>query len=77
MDQEKDAKTVTNQYALIFDNELFFNLGRVGGMLFFFAVAKYSSQEIALRFVPVVIGLLQFALLVPLGRLLPQFDTRT
>ncbi len=77
MDQEKDAKTVTNQYALIFDNELFFNLGRVGGMLFFFAVTKYSSQEIALRFVPVVIGLLQFALLVPLGRLLPKFDTRT
>lgn len=74
MDQEKKSLKSSNQYAYVFDNELFFNLGRIGGMLLFFVVAKYLSQNIALRYVPLSIGILQFTILPLLRKLITTYS---
>jgi len=46
-------------------------------MLFFFAVAKYFSQETSLRVTPIIFGLLQFAVLIPLSRLLSALKDKS
>lgn len=70
MDREIKHGHNHNQYALIFDNELFFNIGRIMGMGIFFGLSYFTSQEISLRITPIFAGILQFAMLVPLSYLL-------
>jgi YQGE family putative transporter len=71
MDGEDGAIDGETDYALVLDNELFFNIGRSVSILFFLAV-MYFSLEAALRWVPLVISLTQFAVLLPLRLLVKQ-----
>lgn len=75
MDKESEHGHNHNQYALVFDNELFFNVGRIIGMCLFFGIIYYTSQESSLRITPIIIGILQFTMLIPLSVLLKYADT--
>lgn len=70
MDHETKHGHNHNQYAFIFDNELFFNIGRILGMGIFFGLSYFTSQELSLRLTPLIAAVLQFVLLVPLSTLL-------
>lgn len=70
MDKEKELNPNLHQYSLVFDNEIFFNTGRVLGMFLFFAIARYTTTELSLRTTPLIIAILQFVALVPLSYLL-------
>lgn len=70
MDIEVEENENVTQYSLVFDNELFFNLGRVFGMILFFGVAYLYSQEISLRFTPVIAAVLQLLIVFPLAKLM-------
>lgn len=80
MDKEIEYGHNLNQYALVFDNELFFNIGRVVGMSLLFGLMYYLNQEIALHITPIIISIFQFAMLIPLYILLryvnhPKFNS--
>lgn len=64
MDQEDG----THQYAYVCDNELFFNLGRVVGLLIILAVAS-RSQVAAMQFVPLIVGVTGLFALIPLKKM--------
>lgn len=61
MDEEKKIEG-QNSYALIFDKELFLDLGRMLSFVILFILIANFGQEIALRFSPVFVYLLQFLL---------------
>lgn len=63
-----DREAPKNQYAYICDNELTFNLGRSLGILLIFAL-QTIDQNIALRFVPLIVGLVSLVAIFPLIRL--------
>jgi MFS transporter, YQGE family, putative transporter len=50
------------QYAYICDNELFYNIGRVAGISIVSVLAILASETSALRFSPLLVGLLQLPL---------------
>ncbi len=62
MDEEKKLEG-KNSYTLIFDQELFLNLGRMLSFSILFVIIYGFGQEIALRFSPVFVYLLQFLLI--------------
>lgn len=70
MDRELEHGSSRNQYALVLDNEIYFNLGRILGMALFFGLVVISSQETSLRLTPLIAGVLQLVMLVPLGILM-------
>ncbi|MFA7193615.1 MAG: MFS transporter [Candidatus Paceibacterota bacterium] len=51
------------EYSFIFDNEFFLNFGRVVGILVFVLLVYVFSQSFALKFGPLLVGLLQLVLL--------------
>ncbi|HYD35358.1 MAG TPA: MFS transporter [Vitreimonas sp.] len=59
---EEDGGDPTNNYAYVVDREFFLNIGRVAGIGLFFAFLQYSTQEQALRWVPLVPAFLQVGL---------------
>lgn len=65
MDKEQARDPGLNQYSFIFDNEIFFNVGRVIGITFFFVLIYATSQEMAIRSAPLIMGLIQFGAIVP------------
>lgn len=65
MDQEN---TESGQYAYVCDNELTFNIGRTLGLTLIFVVAT-MGQEMALRYVPLILGITSFLALIPLVKL--------
>ena len=71
MDGEDGVVDGSTDYAHVLDNEIFFNIGRITSILIFLGV-MYFSLEGALRFVPIVIALSQFLVLIPLRSLVRQ-----
>lgn len=71
MDGEDGVVDGTTDYAHVADNEIFFNLGRIVSILFFLGV-MYFSFEGALKWVPLVVAMLQFVALRPLRYLVKQ-----
>ena len=67
IDRESEYGSNHNQYALVLDNEIFFNLGRIIGMALFFGLVALTNQEISLRIAPLIAGSLQLIMLIPLG----------
>ncbi len=63
MDEEKIIKG-HNTYALIFDQELFLDLGRIVSFMILFLIIYAFGQEIAIRFTPITVYLFQLGLVV-------------
>lgn len=59
---DKEERDPEKQYAYICDNELFYNTGRVIGIGIISVIAISLSQHAALRWSPLIIGLLQLPL---------------
>jgi YQGE family putative transporter len=47
-----------HEYQYIFDVEVFLNIGRALGVVLFLVILEYTSQELALRFAPLIFALL-------------------
>ncbi|MFH2118452.1 MAG: MFS transporter, partial [Candidatus Paceibacterota bacterium] len=71
MDAEDGVLDGETDYAVVFDNELFFNLGRAVSILFFLAVMTISLEG-ALKWVPLIMAFMQFLALIPLNHLTKQ-----
>jgi len=67
MDKEHGENPSVSQYGYVLDNEIFFNLGRLLGMVLFFGLAYITTQETSLRFTPIIAGSLQLLLIYPLS----------
>lgn len=66
-DQENGDKT--NNYAYVCDRELFLNVGRVIGVVIFYVLVKLTTQELGLRFIPLLLSLTQVIFYVLVSRL--------
>lgn len=71
MDREDGAIDGETDYALVFDNELFFNIGRIVSILSFIAVMTISLES-AMKWVPLGVALFQLIALLPLRLLIKQ-----
>lgn len=56
-----------NKYAYIFSQEFGFYIGRFSGCMLFIMLARYVSNDIALRYALLVIGILQL-LAIPVAK---------
>jgi len=72
MDEELKGQNEHAGYAYVFDNEIFFNLGRAVGILSFLSVMAFSNLEFAMRWAPPIFILLQFFLYWPMKYLLER-----
>lgn len=70
MDTQMTAHHINTSYAYIFDNEIFFNLGRLVSIGLFLVAMQIWSLELAIRVIPVVIVATQFAIIWPLKQLI-------
>ncbi|MCC6711429.1 MAG: hypothetical protein IT416_03730, partial [Candidatus Pacebacteria bacterium] len=59
-------------YAYVFDNEIFFNLGRIIGLVSFIVAMNYFGLEVAMRVLPIFFILLQFILVWPMKYLVKK-----
>lgn len=71
MDGEDGVIDGETDYAHVFDNEIFFNIGRSMSIVFFLVVMAFSLEG-ALKWVPVAVALSQFLMLPVLGGLVKQ-----
>ena len=67
MEQEADGPA--DQYAYVCDNELFFNIGRLGGILIVIGLLVAFSQNTALRWSPLIIACIQLFMIWPIKML--------
>ncbi|HEX7017666.1 MAG TPA: MFS transporter [Patescibacteria group bacterium] len=56
---EEESGDATNNYAYVCDRELYLNIGRIAGVFSFLALTYHFSDLVALRFIPVLMGLFQ------------------
>lgn len=72
MDQELAGQTDEAGYAYVVDNEIFFNLGRIIGLLSFIVGMSIFGLETTMKFLPIFFILLQFTLVWPMKYLVKQ-----
>jgi len=60
MDSEED--NAEKQYAYVCDNELFFNIGRLLGIVLVVLITSQATQNTALQWAPLIIGVIQIPL---------------
>lgn len=68
MDHEQAINPGSNQYALVLDNEIYFDAGRLLGMALLFGIYMITSQEIALQVTPLILSVLLLLILIPLTK---------
>lgn len=68
MDQEQDNNPGSNQYALVMDNEIYFNVGRILGMAVLFGFYTYFGQSYALLYTPVLLSTMLLFIIYPLKK---------
>lgn len=68
MDHEQDLNPGSNQYALVMDNEIFYNLGRVIGMAILFGGYHFYGQKATLTITPTIISALLIIIIIPLKK---------
>lgn len=56
---DENGKEKANHYAYVCDQEIYLNAGRVIAILLFIAIILFGSKELALRFAPLIVGVLQ------------------
>ncbi len=56
---DKDGEAKINHYAYVCDQEIYLNGGRVIAILLFIAIIHFGSKELALRFSPFIVAILQ------------------
>lgn len=67
MDYEQDLNPGSNQYALVMDNEIFFNIGRIVGMAILFGLSYAIGQNLSLRITPIIISSVLLVVAYPLA----------
>jgi len=72
MDQELAKQADDAGYAYVFDNEIFFNFGRIIGLMSFIVAMNYFGLETAMRVLPIFFILLQFILVWPMKYLVEK-----
>lgn len=68
MDKEQDLNPGSNQYALVMDNEIYYNLGRIIGMAILFEGSAVLGQRTALVITPIILSLLLLSIIIPLNK---------
>lgn len=68
MDREQDLNPGSNQYALVMDNEIFYNLGRILGMAILFGGYAVLGQKTSIVITPIILSLLLLAIIIPLNK---------
>ena len=74
MDHEQDLNPGSNQYALVMDNEIFYNLGRVIGMAILFGGYHLYGQKATLTITPTIISALLLIIILPLKKNLGSIE---
>jgi len=67
MDKEIEKKK-DNEYTLVFDREMFLNIGRIIGVLILFFIIYLTSQEKAFFLTPLILGIVQLILMLFIWR---------
>lgn len=70
MDDELKHETEAAGYAYVFDNEIFFNVGRIIGLLSFVLVMQLFGLELAIKVVPIFFIGFQFLIVLPMKYLI-------
>ncbi|GAB4027381.1 MAG: hypothetical protein Fur0011_5300 [Candidatus Microgenomates bacterium] len=68
MDREQDLNPGSNQYALVMDNEIYYNLGRILGMTILFGGYALLGQRTSLVITPIILSILLIAIIIPLNK---------
>lgn len=72
MDQELVDQKDSAGYAYVFDNEIFFNLGRTIGLVSFLVAMKFFGLEKTMIYLPILFILTQFFIIKPMKYLVDQ-----
>jgi len=72
MDTQPGVAEGKTGYAYVFDNELFFNIGRSISILLFLGAIQVFSLEFAMKYVLLIFVFLQFLLVIPLKYLMKE-----